>query len=136
MNDINARVRDRLKAVAKDELKDFSAALVPTVDKNRVLGVYSADIKKLAAEMRKNGEEREFFAALPHEFLEADTLHGVLVSGIKYLDECIFELDRFLPFVDNWATCDSMRPKVFSKNRDKIKPHVLRWLSSELPYPV
>lgn len=134
MNDINAVVFNRLKALSKAGLKDFSAALVPGVDKDRVLGVYSADIKKLADDMRKNGVEREYFAALPHEYLEANTLHGVLINGIKDFDECIFELDRFLPFVDNWATCDSMRPKVFSKNRSKVKPHVLRWLDSELPY--
>ena len=132
--DINAIILQDLKALENQKNKAFVCKLVPTINADDVLGLYSADIKALAKKYADNGLIDGFLDNLPHRYLEQNTLHGLIVCGIKDYDKCVERLDAFLPYVDNWATCDSMRPKVFLKNRERAKADVLRWIKTDLPY--
>lgn len=132
MTEIQKRLFD-LKDV---NYRDFNAKLIPTVDKSTVIGVRTPDLRKLANELWKNGQGSEFIKNLPHKYYEEDNLHAFLLEKITDFDEVVAELDRFLPFVDNWATCDSMNPKVLAKFPKKTKEQALKWINSNNTYTV
>lgn len=132
--DIDQLILNDIKARANEKNMAFMSKLVPNVEPERVLGLYSADLKAIAKKYADNEHIDGFLGNLPHFYLEQNTIHGLIICGIKDYDKCVESLDKFLPYVDNWATCDSMRPKVFSKNRERAKKDVLRWIRSDLPY--
>ncbi len=129
-------VRNRLFEMQDMKYRDFHALLMPTVDKKRVIGVRVPELRKLAKELSRNGEGQEFIKILPHKFYEEDNVHAFIVEQIKDFDLCLCETDRFLPFIDNWATCDMFSPKVFSKHSDIIFEKSLEWISSEKTYTI
>lgn len=129
-------IQERLFQLQDREYRDFNAALIPTVPKELVIGVRTPELRKLAKEVYKSGEAADFMAVLPHEYFEEDNLHGFLIEQIKDFNECIKALDRFLPYVDNWGTCDSMRPKVLGKHKMELLEHIKRWISSEHTYTI
>ena len=114
--------------------RDFSSALIPNVSKELVIGVRTPELRKLSKEILKSGEAESFMAELPHKYLEENHLHGFLIAQTKDFDSCIEALDKFLPFVDNWATCDGIRPKIFAKHKEELLSHIKRWISSEHGY--
>jgi 3-methyladenine DNA glycosylase AlkD len=114
------KIQIRLFAESEKAYADFQAALIPGVPRERVVGVRSPYLRKLAAELYGTNEAKKFLASLPHEYHEENNLHAFLIEKISDFDECICELERFLPYVDNWATCDGMSPAVFAKNRLKL----------------
>lgn len=116
--------------------KDFQCKLMPTVDPDSVIGVRTPALRTLAKELYGTREAAEFFSALPHTYYEENNLHAFLIERIKDFDACITALDAFLPYVDNWATCDSMRPGCFKKNTEKLLPYIERWLTSSHTYTV
>lgn len=93
-------------------------------------------MRKFAKEMGKNEGLERFLQDLPHEYYEENNLHGFLIEGIKDFDKCLAEVDRFLPHVDNWATCDMMRPKVFKKNPEALLPKIREWMASGKTYTI
>jgi 3-methyladenine DNA glycosylase AlkD len=93
-------------------------------------------LRKLASKITGTSEAREFLASLPHEYHEENNLHAFLIAEIKDFDVCICELEKFLPYVDNWATCDGMSPAVFAKNRLKLLSKAFEWLDSSHVYTV
>ncbi len=121
---------------ARQDLKyrDFQAKLMPTVDKATVIGVRTPELRALAKELGKRDDVDEFLQALPHRYYEENNLHAFLIEQIKNFDECVKELEIFLPYIDNWATCDGMRPKCFAKNRDKLYAYAERWMVSKHTY--
>ena len=127
-------IQERLFELQDREYRDFNSALIPTVPKELVIGVRTPALRKLAKEVFKSGEAENFMAALPHEYYEEDNLHGFLIEQIRDFDSCIAELNQFLPYVDNWATCDGMRPKVLGKHKNQLLEHIKRWISSEHTY--
>lgn len=129
-------VRERLFALRDEDYRDFTVRLVPNVAPERILGVRVPMIRALAKELSGTDEAARFLAELPHGSHEENHLHAFLIERIKSFDTVIAELDRFLPFVDNWATCDSMRPPVFAKHLDELTPHIRRWLQSDRVYTV
>lgn len=132
-------VTDMLNELLKLQDKkygDFTAGLIPTISRDKVIGVRTPALKRLAKEINGSPEARAFLAHLPHKYYEENNLHGFLICEIKDFDECIAVLDAFLPFVDNWATCDGLRPKCFKKNLDRTLPHIERWLSSKHTYTI
>ena len=129
-------VQERLFALRDEKYRDFTAALIPTVPKELIIGVRTPELRKLAKEVFKSGGAEEFLAALSHEYYEEDNLHGFLIEQIKDFELCIAELDRFLPFVDNWASCDGMRPKVLGKHKKELLEHIKGWISSEHTYTI
>lgn len=118
------------------EYKAFHSALMPTVDSSKVIGVRTPVLRKIAKEKSNTKEAEAFLNSLPHEFYEENNLHGFLIEKIKDYDECIIELERFLPYIDNWATCDSLNPPVLKKNTDKLIFKIKEWIRSNHTYKV
>ncbi len=118
------------------EYREFHTKLMPAVEKERIIGITIPNIRKLAKEIADTPEACRFLTELPHNYYEENNLHAFLIAQIKDFDNCITEVDRFLPYVDNWATCDSLRPKCFKLNTDRLLSYIYRWISSDEPYTV
>ena len=114
--------------------RDFSSALIPNVEKELVIGVRTPQLRKLAKELFKSGEAESFMTELPHKYLEENHLHGFLIEQIKDFDACIAAINKFLHFINNWATCDSMRPKVFAAHKAELIGCIEGWIGSEHCY--
>ena len=126
----------KLFELKDDGYKDFQSKLMPTVSKDRIIGVRTPLVRQLASEIWRCGGYEAFTAKLPHVYYEEDNIHAFLIEKITDYDECIRELDRFLPYVDNWATCDSMSPKVLKKHTDELYSHIIRWIEIGNTYTV
>jgi len=116
--------------------RDFHSSLIPNIEKERFIGVRTPVLRKLAKEVIKDGSYKEFIKELPHFYYEENTLHSCILSLIKDLDELIIEIDKFLPFVDNWATCDLMSPKAFAKDQKRILNKVKEWINTKDVYSI
>lgn len=116
--------------------REMQIRIIPTVDSERIIGVRTPELKRLAKEILASGYSEEFLEELPHKFFEENQLHSFIISEIKDLGVCMDKLERFLPFVDNWATCDQMSPKVFKKHRQELLSHIKKWIKSDKPYLV
>lgn len=118
--------------------KTFTLKLLPGVDPEKVIGVRLPIIKKLAKKWSKEAHIYEFLAILPHQYFEENGLHEHIIADIKDYDKCINEIDRFLPFIDNWATCDTLAPKCFKKkdNKSRLIEDIKRWLASTEPFTI
>lgn len=136
MNDIAKTVQARLFEMQDLVYRDFSGKLMPTVDKEKIIGVRTPQLRKFAKEFGKTNETKAFLEILPHKYYEEDNIHAFLIEQITDFDECISALDKFLPYVDNWGTCDTMTPKVFKKNTDRLLPKINEWLVSDYTYEV
>ena len=111
----------------------FTSRIIPNVDPKTILGIKTPELRALAKELRAN---QKFLSDLPHKYFEENQLHGFVVSGIKDFDLCVAELERFLPFIDNWATCDQTSPICFKKNRAALLPLIKKWIKSKRVYTV
>ena len=129
-------VRARLFALKDEKFAEFTRKLIPNVAPEKVIGVRAPLLRAYAKELFASAAEKEFFDDLPHVYLEENTLHGLLVSNLKDPAEILDRLDAFLPFVDNWATCDTISPKHLAKNRELLAKKALEWLASEKTYTV
>ena len=136
MNDVEARVRSRLFEMQDLKYRDFSAKLTPTVPPERIIGVRTPELRKYAVELSKTEDAAAFMAALPHLYQEENNLHAFLIERIADYDACVAALDAFLPYVDNWATCDSMSPKCLKKQLPRLTGEIRRWMASDWVYTV
>lgn len=116
--------------------KEFHQKLVPNLDPDTIIGVRVPALRKLAKDFSGTEKRAEFLKTLPHKYYEENNLHAFFIEQIADFDRCIAEINRFLPYIDNWATCDSMRPKVFLKNKEKLLLQIDKWLKSEKTYTV
>ena len=129
-------IQERLFALQDKEYQAFQAKLMPTVDPDAVIGVRMPALRELMKEVRGTEEAEDFIRILPHRYYEENTLHGLLLAALKDPERCTAELDRFLPYVDNWATCDVISPVSFKKHPACLLPKVREWLASEHVYTV
>lgn len=129
-------IQEKLFQLQNLGYRDFHSKLMPTVCKDRIIGVRVPILRKFAKELNKSELKAEFLNTLPHKYYEEDNLHAFLIEQIKDFDECIFALDNFLLFVDNWATCDMMTPKVLGKNLPLLYEKIEEWSKSEHIYTV
>lgn len=131
-------IKKRLFALQDTQYKAFHSKLVPNINADKIIGVRTPELRKLAKEYAKNKQIDDFLASAEHDYYEETNLHGFIISETKDYDQCIKELDRFLPVVDNWATCDLLSPKVFKqkKNHERLIEDIKRWMSSDQPYTV
>ena len=129
-------LQELLFAMAEEENGHFQAKLIPTVDPALILGVRMPKLRALAKEISGSAEAEDFLIALPHIYFEENQLHAALIERLRDYTACLAATERFLPFVDNWATCDCLSPKVFGKNRDALSPEIRRWMSSDKTYTV
>ncbi len=127
-------IKDRLRALSDPKYRDFVAKLIPTLDKERILGVRTPALRALAKQVHKNGEAAAFMAALPHETFEENSLHACLLGMVKEADAAFELTEAFLPYVDNWATCDALSAKAFLQQPEETLRHVNAWLSSPHTY--
>lgn len=140
---IKEKIREKLISLQDLKYRDFSSSLMPTVDKNTVIGVripllraYAKELLEKAYAENDFSDIYDFLYNVPHTYFEENNLHAFLVAGIKDFSECLRLTESFLPFIDNWATCDSFRPKCFAKGADKLLPFIEAWLESDKPYTV
>lgn len=129
-------IREELFALQDLKYKEFHKRLIPTIDENTIIGVRIPALRTLVKDFSKTKEAEEFMKELPHMYYEENNVHAFLVEKIKSYDICIQELDRFLPFVDNWATCDSMAPKVLKKHLPELLDKIEEWMASDHTYTV
>ena len=116
--------------------RDMQIKIIPTVEPESVIGVRTPELKSIAKDILKDGNYKGFLEELPHRYFEENQLHAFIISGIKDLNECMEDLETFLPYVDNWATCDQMSPKIFRKHKDVLFSHIKEWVNSEKTYAV
>lgn len=115
---------------------EFQAKLTPSVDKSLFIGVRVPEVRKLAKKLQNDTAIMEFMNELPHKYYDENMLHGLLISEIKNYEEAIKETDRFLPYIDNWAVCDIMSPKIFKKHKVELIDKIYEWTSSEKTYTI
>ena len=114
--------------------RDFQARLMPTIDKDTIIGVRTPVLRKLAKQFAPTDEAKEFIEHLPHKYYEENNLHAFIISQTKDFDEAISQTNRFLPYIDNWATCDSFSPKIFKKHTTELLDNVKVWIKSTHTY--
>ena len=129
-------IREELFALQDLKYKEFHKRLIPTIDENTIIGVRIPALRALVKEFSATEEAAEFMKELPHPYYEENNVHAFLIEKIKGYDTCIRELDKFLPYVDNWATCDSMAPKVLKKHLPELMDKIKEWLASDQIYTV
>lgn len=116
--------------------RDFHSRLMPNIDKDRVIGVRTPMLRSFAKKIAGTSDALKFINTLPHYYYEENNLHSFLISQIKDFEICIYELERFLPYIDNWATCDMLRPKILSSNPQKLLERIEVWIKSEHEFTV
>ncbi len=132
MNDI----QKELYSFQDLKYRDMQIKIIPSIDPESVIGVRTPELRKMAKKLSKLPDIREFLNDLPHKYFEENQLHSFIISGMKDYDRCIEELERFLPYVDNWATCDQMSPGVFKKHRNELAGPIKKWITDEHCYTV
>ncbi len=135
-NQVTESVQRRLFELQDTEYRDFHAKLMPTVAKEKIIGIRTPVLRKFAKEYAKSEDAGEFLKVLPHDYYEENNLHGFLIEGMKDYEECVRALDTFLPYVDNWATCDMIAPKVFQKHLPELEHKTEEWMASGHTYTI
>lgn len=129
-------ITEKLFELADTKYRDFQANLLPTVDKATIIGVRTPELRKLAKEMAGSAKAAAFMLELPHTYYDENQLHTFLISFCKDYDICIAQIEAFLPYIDNWATCDHLSPKILQKNPEDLLLHIKKWLASEHTYTI
>ena len=129
-------IRKQLFEFQDVKYKDFQKNLIPTVDPESIIGVRTPELRKYAKQMVKENKTDEFLSDLPHKYFDENQLHAFILSELKDYEKCVEEVCRFLPYVDNWATCDQMSPNVFKKHRTELMEYIKQWLKSDKTYTV
>ena len=130
------KIEERLFDLRDEKYRVFQVKLIPTVDPDSVIGVRTPELRKLAKELLKRDDADAFLEALPHRFFGENQLHAFMLSGMKDYTRCMEGVCKFLPFIDNWATCDQLSPKVFKKNKEDLLGHIKRWICCDKTYIV
>lgn len=133
---ISDEIRDELFKMQDIGYRDFNSKLIPTVKKEDMIGVRTPELRKYAKKLLKEEGVEDFLHSLPHKYFDENQLHAFIISEIKDFKLCIDELINFLPYLDNWATCDQLSPKIFKKYRNDLLPHIYEWLKSDKTYTV
>ena len=133
---LTEEIRKELFGLQDSKYRDFQSKLIPDIGPETMIGVRTPQLRKLAADLGKREDIGVFLDDLPHRYFDENQLHAFIISGIRDFGKCISEVERFLPYVDNWATCDQMSPKVFRKHRPELLEHIRVWIRSNRTYTV
>lgn len=136
MSNMEQTVQAQLFALQDPQYRDFHCRLMPTVDPDTVIGIRTPELRKFAKSFGKTPEAAEFLQILPHKYYEENNLHGFLIENMRDYGQVIAALDTFLPYVDNWATCDLMRPRVFRKHLPELREQIKVWMASDHTYTI
>ena len=129
-------VRAQLFGLQDETYRDFQSALMPTVPKEKVIGVRTPALRKLAKQLTGTPQAEAFLQALPHDYYEENNLHAFLIEAIRDYGTALAETEKFLPYIDNWATCDFPEPKCFRKNKKAVLEEVRKWIASTETYTI
>ena len=131
-------IQSKLLAMQDISYRDFNAKLIPTVDPKLMIGIRTPLLRKFAKDLFKTEPKQSatFMQTLPHRYFEENNLHAFLIENIKDFDTAITETERFLPFIDNWATCDTFAPPLFKKYPNEVYQKILLWIRSPRTYTV
>ena len=127
-------IQKRLFELRDKDYALFQSRLVPDIDSELIIGVRVPTLRKFAKELKKNQGCEDFLKELPHKYYDENMLHGILISEMKDYIGCIERLNEFLPYIDNWAVCDTLSPKVFKKNKDTLLEEICTWSKSKKTY--
>ena len=130
------KIRAELLSLQDLEYKNFHSKLMPTVNPEAIIGIRMPILRKYAKSLAKTADADEFLKILPHKYYEENNLHSLLIEPIKDYDKAISLTDEFLPYIDNWATCDLMSPKIFARHTDELFIKINEWINSEQTYTV
>lgn len=125
-------LQEKLFELRDEDYRNFQAKLLPTVDKEKIIGVRSPALQKFAKNFFQDKDTTEFLNDLPHKYFEENLIHALIISEMKNYSDCLQAVKNFLPYVDNWATCDSFIPKIFSKHTAELEGEIKIWLESDL----
>ena len=128
-------IKEELFKLKDEKYKEFQSKLFPTLDSNTIIGVRTPVLKKLSKKLIKE-KDLSFLNELPHKYFDENQLHAFIISEIKDYNECLKYINLFLPYIDNWATCDQLSPKVFKKNLDDLIKQIKKWIKSSETYVV
>jgi len=131
---ITGEIRKELKKLQDKGYREMQVTIIPTLEADSIIGVRTPALRQLAKKFAKREDISVFLSDLPHKFFEENQLHAFILSGMKDAESCIRLVDEFLPYVDNWATCDQMSPKVFKKHKQLLLEYVDKWIRSEHTY--
>ncbi len=134
--DILQEIEEELFRLRDEAYRDFQSKLIPNVPAERMIGVRTPALRACAKALERRPEADDFLMALPHRYFDEDQLHAFILSEMKDFDRCLAGVDRFLPWVDNWATCDQLSPKCFKKHKRELLPCIRRWMDSGATYTV
>ena len=129
-------LQQQLFALQDKTYREFHSKLMPDTDKETVIGIRIPVLRKFAREFARRPEAREFLQQLPHQYYEENNLHMMLIIAEKDYEKCLAEVERFVPYIDNWATCDMPAPKCFAKHKQELLPKVEEWIASEETYAI
>ncbi|WP_315522025.1 DNA alkylation repair protein [Leptotrichia wadei] len=127
-------IQKELFSLQDKEYMKFLSKLTPNVSEDTIIGVRIPEIRKLAKKLVKNNEYEDFLKELPHKYYDENLLHGAIISENKDFENCIELLNSFLPFVDNWAVCDTISPKIFKKHKKELIEKIKEWSQSDKTY--
>lgn len=127
-------IQEKLFALRDEKYAAFQAGLTPTLAPESFIGVRVPELRRLAGELAKSAECEAFLRDLPHRYYDENLLHSILLERCRDFDETLARVEEFLPYVDNWAVCDTLRPKVFACHREALLPYVQRWIASAETY--
>ena len=136
MVQIENEIQDLLFSLQDEKYREFHTKLIPTIDPDKIIGVRTPVLRKQVKELAKRPDIHEYMMTLPHTYYEENNLHAFLIEQIKDYEECVRRLEEFLPYVDNWATCDSMTPKVLKKHKGELLEKISVWLASDHVYTI
>ena len=127
-------VYERLLKHQDLEYRDFQSRIVPNIDKKTIIGVRTPQMRQIVKDIYGTDEANKFIKKLPHKYYEENLIHFFLIAKIKDFDECVKEVERFLPYIDCWPVCDQSSPQVFKKHHDKLLPLIKKWIDSDHIY--
>ncbi|MDD6214470.1 MAG: DNA alkylation repair protein [Firmicutes bacterium] len=129
-------IQKTLFSMADKNFKSFNSKLIPTVNPDKIIGVRTPELRRYAKNLAAQPQSAKFLTVLPHDYYEENNLHAYIIEVIHDFDGALDETERFLPYIDNWATCDTFLPKSFRKNTAALMPHIKKWLKSSHTYTV
>ena len=124
----------QLKEFQDTDYRSFQIKLMPSVSPQSIIGVRTPDLRMMTRALAGTPMAEEYLSELPHEYFEENQVHAFLISEEKDFEKCIELLEEFLPFIDNWATCDQLSPKVFKKHKKELVPYIYKWIDSGVTY--
>jgi len=134
------KIQEQLFSLQDAQYAAFTARIIPTVDRDSIIGIRTPALRAFAKELvskeDKAAAPEEFLNGLPHKYFEENQLHAFVISLEKDFDKCVSHVEKFLPYIDNWATCDQLSPKSFKKEKEKLLPYIKKWIKSEKTYTV